>query len=237
MAKRTRIGKTLTVLVVLVAAVLVGACGGSTPQARNITLTFIRNAQSQANADGIIDTTEPGPSLTADGKAQAQQLARQVGRSDFDAIYTSPMAADQQTAAPLASELGKPAEIVKGLQSISAGWYNGKPESMASSTYLLAPVRWIDGDIDTSIPGSVSGTDFNSQFTGAIRKIYDSKHEKPVVFAQGTAIMVWTLMNVKNPKTTLLNSHPLPNVGRVVITGNPVTGWKLVDWDGVRSFT
>lgn len=237
MAKRTLIGKSPRVLALLVAALLVGACGGGSPQARTVTLTLIRNAQSQANADGVIDTGEPGPSLTSEGQGQAQQLAHQAGRNDFDGVYTSTMAADQQTAAPMASQLGKQAEIVKGLNAINAGWYNGKPESMASSTYLLAPIRWIDGDVQTSIPGSISGQAFNSQFTGAVRKIYDSGHNKPVVFAQGTAIMVWTLMNVKNPKNSLLNSHPLPNLGRVVISGNPVTGWKLVDWDGVRSFT
>lgn len=49
--------------------------------------------------------------------------------------------------------------------------------------------------------------------------------------------MVWTLMNVKNPKTGLLASHPLPNIGRVVITGDPVNGWTLVNWDGVRNLT
>jgi len=44
-------------------------------------------------------------------------------------------------------------------------------------------------------------------------------------------------MNVKNPKDSLAASHPLPNLGRVVITGNPVTGWTLVDWDGIRDFS
>ncbi|EFD19246.1 phosphoglycerate mutase [Mycobacterium tuberculosis CPHL_A] len=23
----------------------------------------------------------------------------------------------------------------------------------------------------------------------------------------------------------------------MVITGNPVTGWRLVEWDGIRNFT
>ncbi|OBK27234.1 hypothetical protein A5634_23410 [Mycobacterium asiaticum] len=220
----------------LVAALLVGACSSS-PQARSITLTFIRNAQSQANADGVIDTTVPGPSLTTEGKNQAQQLAHQVGHTEFDGLYSSPMAADQQTAGPLATEVGRQVEVIQGLQSLSAGWYNGKPESMSSSTYLLAPVRWLEGDVDTSIPGSVSGSDFNSQFSAAIRKIYDAGKNKPAVFSQGTAIMVWTLMNVKNPKLSLMNSHPLPNLGRVVITGSPTTGWTLVDWDGVRNFS
>ena len=233
MAKRTMMWKTAAVLA---AAVIVGACGGS-PQVRSITLTFIRNAQSQANADGVIDTTVPGPSLTADGKGQAQQLAHQVAHNEFDSIYASSMAEAQQTAGPLASEVGRQVEIIPGLQSINAGWYNGKPETMANSTYLLAPANWIGGDVTDSIPGSLSGNDFNNQFTAAVRKIYDSGHSKPVVFSQGTAIMVWTLMNAKNGKNTLLTSHPLPNIGRVVITGNPMTGWTLTDWDGVRSFS
>jgi broad specificity phosphatase PhoE len=233
MANRTMIWKAAAVLA---ATVVVGACGGS-PQARSITLTFIGNAQSQANADGVIDTDLPGPSLTPDGKGQAQQLVNQIPHKDIDSIYASAMAEAQQTAGPLASELGKQVEVLNGLQSINAGLYNGKPETMASSTYMVAPVDWIHGDTQDSIPGSISGKQFNDQFTASVRKIYDSGHTKPVVFSQGTAIMVWTLMNAKNVKDTLLTSHPLPNVGRVVITGNPMTGWTLVDWDGVRNFT
>ncbi|AGZ52403.1 histidine phosphatase family protein [Mycobacterium kansasii] len=241
MAKRTMIWKmtwkTSNVLAVLASVMIVGACGGGGTQARNITVTFIRNAQSQANADGVINTEVPGTGLTADGKGQAQQLAHQVAHNEFDSIYSSPMAEAQQTAAPLAGELGKQVEIITDLQSINAGWYNGEPESRANSTYLLAPMGWINGDATHSIPGSITGDQFNSQFSSAVRKIYDSGHNKPVVFSQGTAIMVWTLMNVKNPKLNLLNNHPLPNIGRVVVTGNPIDGWKLVDWDGIRNFT
>jgi broad specificity phosphatase PhoE len=221
---------------VLAATVIVGACGGSA-QARSITLTFIRNAQSQANADGVIDTEIPGPGLTAQGKGEAQQVVHQAGHNQFDGIYASAMAEAQQTAAPLASELGKQVEVLNGLQSINAGWYNGKPETMASSTYMLAPADWINGDIQDSIPGSVSGKQFNDQFTAAIQRIYNSGHHNSVVFSQGTAIMVWTLINTKNGKNSLLTSHPLPNIGHVVITGDPADGWTLVDWDGIRNFT
>jgi broad specificity phosphatase PhoE len=220
---------------VLAAAVIVGACGGGTAQARSITLTFIRNAQSQADADGVIDTSIPGPGLSPDGKGQAQQVAH--GRHDFDAIYASNAVDAQQTAAPLASELGKQVEVLEDLQPINAGWYNGKPQTMADSTYLLAPVDWLNGDRQNSVPGSISGKEFQSRFAAAVRKIYDDGHGMPVVFTQGTAIMVWTLMNTKNGKNSLLTSHPLPNIGHVVITGNPITGWTLVDWDGIRDFS
>jgi broad specificity phosphatase PhoE len=107
---------------------------------------------------------------------------------------------------------------------------------MANATYILAPVDWIKGDVQDSIPGSISGKEFNDQFTAAINKIYNSGHNKPVVFSQGTAIMVWTLMNTKNGRDSLLTSHPLPNVGRVVVTGNPESGWTLTDWNGLRNF-
>jgi len=248
MRNRTLVWKLAAVLA---ATLVVGACGGE-PQARSITLTFVRNAQSQADADGIIETGVPGPGLSADGKTQAQALVHQIVHTDIDSIYSSDLAEAQQTAAPLASELSKQVEVLPGLGSIPAGWYNGKPESMAYSTYMVAPVHWIQGDVNDSIPGSTNGRDFNEHFTAAIKKIYESGHNKPVVFSQGTAIMVWTMMNVKNPKTSLVvpdppkdpdqvapqrpGSHPLPNVGRVVITGNPTNGWTLVDWDGIKDF-
>jgi broad specificity phosphatase PhoE len=237
MATRSMIGKAFWKTgAVLAAALVVGACGGPA-QARAITVTFIRNAQTQADADGVINTEPPGPGLTAEGKGQAQQVAHQSGRNDFDAVYASAMAEAQQTAGPLASELGKQVEILSGVQSLNAGWYNGKPETMAGSTYMLAPADWINGDVADSIPGSISGKQFNNDFTAAVNKVYNSGHSKPVVFSQGAAIMAWTLMNARNGKSSLLTSHPLPNTGRVVITGNPTDGWNLVEWDGIRNFS
>jgi hypothetical protein len=34
----------------------------------------------------------------------------------------------------------------------------------------------------------------------------------------------------------LATSHPLPNTGRVVISGSPTSGWTLEDWDGIHNF-
>jgi broad specificity phosphatase PhoE len=232
MRKRSMIWKAA---VVLAATIILGACGGS-PQARSITLTFIRHAQSEANASGVLDTSEPGPGLSPEGKAQAEQVAHQLARNNYDAVYASTMARAQQTAAPLATELGKRVEVLPGLQEINAGWFEGKPVSTAPTTYLLAPADWLNGDVQNSIPGSISGKAFNDRFTAAVQKIYDSGHSNPVVFAHLYSIEYWVLMNVKNAKDSLLTSHPLPNTGRVVITGNPSTGWTLVEWDGIRNF-
>ena len=233
MRNRTVIWKALATLVV---AITVGACSGS-PQVRSITLTFIRHAESQSNAANIINTDIPGPSLTEEGQGQAEQLAHQLSRNNFDGIYVSDMARTQQTAEPLAHALGKQVEVLSGLREIDAGWYNNTTTKRADLTYLLAPADWLNGDVQDAVPGSISGSEFNDQFTAAVQKIYDTRNTKPVAFSHAEAIVYWTLMNVKNPKDSLATSHPLPNLGRVVVTGNPSTGWTLVDWDGIRDFS
>jgi broad specificity phosphatase PhoE len=235
----------------LAAVITVGACSGS-PQVRSITLTFIRHAESQSNAQHVINTDIPGPSLTEEGQGQAEQLAHQLSRNNFDGIYASDMVRTQQTAAPLAHALGKSVEILPGLREIDAGRYNNSPAKRADSkclpdpgssrpwspcTYLLAPADWLRGDRKDAVPGSISGDEFNDQFTAAVQKIYDSGNSKPVAFGHAESIMYWTLMNVKNPNDNLATSHPLQNLGRVVISGSPTTGWTLVDWDGIRDFS
>ena len=236
MRNRTAIHKAAAALVALVVAITVGACSGS-PQVRSITLTFIRHAESQSNATHMINTDVPGPSLSEEGQAQAEQLAHQLSRNKFDGIYASNMVRTQQTAEPLAHALGKRIDVLPGLREIDAGWYNNTTTKRADLTYLLAPADWLNGDVKDAIPGSTSGAQFNDRFTAAVQKIYDSGNTKPVAFSHQEAIMYWTLMNVKNPKNSLATSHPLPNLGRVVITGSPAMGWTLVDWDGIRDFS
>jgi broad specificity phosphatase PhoE len=236
MPNRNAISKAAGALVALVVTITIGACSGS-PHVRTITLTFIRHAESQANADQVLNTDIPGPSLTEEGQAQTEQLAHQLSRNNFDGVYASDMVRAQQTAAPLAQALGKPVEILPGLREIDAGWYNNTSIKRADLTYLLAPADWLNGDRKDAIPGSISGDEFNDQFTAAVQKIYDSGNTKPVAFSHAEAIMYWTLMNVKNPKDSLVTSHRLPNLGRVVVTGSPAMGWTLVDWDGIRDFS
>jgi broad specificity phosphatase PhoE len=220
----------------LAAVITVGACSG-TPHVRSITLTFIRHAESESNAAHVINTDIPGPSLTEDGQGQAEQLAHQLARNNFDGVYASDMVRTQQTAAPLAHALGKPVNILPGLREIDAGRYNDTPTKKADSTYLLAPALWLKGDLEDAVPGSISGEEFNDHFTAAVQKIYDSGNSRPVAFSHAESIMYWTLINVKNPKDSLATSHHLPNLGRVVIPGSPALGWTLVDWDGIRDFS
>jgi broad specificity phosphatase PhoE len=218
--------------------VMLAACGTSSPpEARDITLTFIRHAESEANAAEIASTTVPGPPLTPVGQEQAAALADRLSGEGFDGIYASQMVRTQQSAAPLSKALGEQVTVLPGLNEIPAGWFEGIPVADTSGTFLLGPQAWLRGDRRFGIPGSEDGDEFNGAFTNAVQKIYESGDDKPIAFSSGLAVMMWTLMNARNGKQNLLTDHPLPNTGRVVLTGNPTMGWTLVSWDGITNFS
>ena len=220
----------------LVVVITVGACSGS-PQVRSITLTFIRHAESQSNAAQIINTDIPGPSLSEEGQAKPNSWPTNSPATTSTASTSPTWSVPSR---PLSHWPTRSASRSKSCpvcgKSTRAGTTTPRPRR-ADLTYLLAPADWLNGDLKDAIPGSISGNEFNDQFTAAVQKIYDSRNTKPVAFSHAEAIMYWTLMNVKNPKDSLATSHPLPNLGRVVVTGSPATGWTLVDWDGIRDFS
>lgn len=194
-----------------------------------IVLTLIRHGESTANAAGVIDTSVPGPDITPLGEAQAIGVANQFSPNRYDGIYASPMIRTQETAAPLSQALGEPVTVLAGLREIEAGANEGLPQATAPN--YPAPGVWRHGDRAARIPGSISGDEFESRFNAAVTTIYDSGQTNPVVFSHGEAIMFWALMTAKNADLSLAN-NPLPNTAHVVVTGNPVDGWTLVDWNG-----
>jgi broad specificity phosphatase PhoE len=215
-----------------VAAVLAALFVPATAHAdRTITLTFIRHAESTANAAGSIDTTIPGPPLSDKGFQQADAAAHLLKADGYDAIYASEMVRSQQTAAPLATALDKQTAVLAGLDEISAGVFEGQPMTNIDQL-LAAPMAWLNGDRSARIPGSVDGNEFDAAFDSAVATIYKSGHATPVAFSHLLTIMLGVLMNVINPDNSLFNNPGLPNLSRVVITGSPQKGWRLTSWSG-----
>ena len=198
---------------------------------RTITLTLVRHAQSAANASGLIDTSTPGPELSPRGWCQATLVAPQLVPNHYDGVYASSMIRTQETATPTAQALDEPITVLPGLREIEAGQFEGAPEATIAQTYFAAPTRWLQGDRSARIPGSVDGNEFDARFDEAVQRIYDSGQQNPVAFSHSAAIMFWVLMNVRNPDPSLVKTKSLPNVGHVVLTGNPSDGWTLTEWD------
>ena len=133
------------------------------------------------------------------------------------------MVRTQQTAAPLAHALGKQVEVLPGLQEINAGWYNGKPKSMAKSTYLLAPADWLNGDRQRRHPR----LDQRQRVQRPVhRRGAEDLRQRPQqpggVLARRVDHVLDAAERDRTPRTAWSDSHPLPNMGRVVINGSPI---------------
>jgi len=201
--------------------------------AHAVTMTWVRHAQSTANAAGIVDTSVPGPGLTALGDTQAQVIAETLATGGHDAIYVSNMLRTQLTAAPLATELGMTPGVLPGVREINAGVFEGQGGLLAGVGYALPPAAWVLGARFVPILGGENGNGFEARVNDAVATISASGAIKPVVFAHGATIMAWTLMTVDNPNLLLALTHPLGNTAVVVVTGTPDDGWTLQSWDGV----
>jgi len=209
-------------------------------------VTFVRHAESQANANHIIDTTVPGPGLTQTGQQQAQALVDKLGDNNYDAIYASTMLRTQQTATPMSQYLGLPIQVVDGISEIPAGALEGKSQDQYGTAYILAPLKWAGllpnmpgPDLTATQPGTdFDGNDFNAGVNNALKSMYDKGDRNAIVFSHGGTIMFWTIMNAKNlsmaQKGMLLSQYTLGNTDYVVVEGNPEDGWTLVDWNGQK---
>ncbi|WP_155926562.1 histidine phosphatase family protein [Mycolicibacterium sp. CBMA 234] len=234
-----RLKRALQGLVVIVTATFMFAGSAFAAwAATNITITFVRHGESEGNVSCCIDSSIPGPNLTANGQAQAQARAQQLATDGvaYDGIYYSDMVRTQQTAAPFEALTGLPETELPGLHEVQAGIYEGMQQNSGFPRllYALPALFWAMGNYAVPIPGSpdLTGANFESRFNGAVQTIYNSGNQNPVVFSHGLAIMAWTLMNVDNPDLTLMFGHPLNNTSVVTVNGNPTDGWTLVNWDG-----
>lgn len=220
----------------LIAAVAMLVAGGATavaaPATGEMFVTFVRHGESAGNTSGLIDTSTPGPSLTAKGQAQAAAVASLLTDRKFDGVYASRMVRTQQTAKPTSVLRGLPVVVEPGVHEIEAGIYEGTPEANALQGYLAAPLKWIRGDLSARIPGADNGYEFKKRVDDSLKDIQKRGSKRPVIFSHGGTIMFWTFMSVKNADPSLLQKDPLQNSGRVVIKGSPSKGWKVIEWNG-----
>jgi hypothetical protein len=219
----------------------------------SIVLDFVRHGESVDNAAGIIDTNPPGTPLDATGEGQATAIATALQNeyTNFGGIFTSDELRAEQTAVPMAQELGvyplAPEHVLAGLDEIPAGSFEGdSTTSLEGILYLLGPLSWVFGDVlmpDIGDP-SVNGVTFDDSFGGAVQTIYGDTvggagtSVNDVAFSSEGGIAVWTMMNVNNPDFSVLLQEIektggfLPNAGQVVVEGSP-GDWTLVSYDGV----
>lgn len=214
--------------------------------AGEMTVDLVRHGESELNAAHLLGTWPPGLGLTATGQQEAQDVGDALfaahGPDYYDGIYAALLLRTQETAGPLADLLGMTPQLLAGLNELAApAIAENLPElSPAGLLYILPAVLWSLGLYLVPSLGTVdvNGVVFNERVNDALATMYaegdangDSEIHNVAFTSMGT-ILLWSLMNTKNPDLGIMLSHLVPNAAVIEVEGNPDDGWTLVSWDG-----
>lgn len=233
--------------------------------AQDIVLDLVRHAEDLAPANSRIPFSPefPGAGISDLGKQQAIDTANQIfgqvgGPGHVAGLFSGPDTDAQDTAVPFAALQGLDPQILNGLVEVDGGIFANQPVlSLGGIYYDVAVVLWMLGLVNAfQIPGAdeYSGVVVNDNYTEAVNGMYTAAVANPVVGDDGNitavgytseaSMMIWTMLNVKNPDPMALVNELIaslqnggspglvPNAGLIQLAGNPEDGWTLVSWAG-----
>lgn len=233
--------------------------------AQDIVFDLVRHAEDLAPANSRIPFSPefPGAGISDLGKQQAIDTANQIfgqvgGPGHVAGLFSGPDTDAQDTAVPFAALQGLDPQVLNGLVEVDGGIFANQPVlSLGGIYYDVAVVLWMLGLVNAfQIPGAdeYNGVVVNDNYTEAVNAMYTAAVANPVVGDDGNitavgytseaSMMIWTMLNVKNPDPMALVNELIaslqnggspglvPNAGLIQLAGNPEDGWTLVSWAG-----
>jgi broad specificity phosphatase PhoE len=197
-------------------------------------LLLLRHGQTHGNTAGALDTAIPGLDLTQLGRQQAEAAARALAEHGVDQVFVSPLTRTHQTAAPLAALLGLRPRQLDGLREISAGDFEMADDHDSIAGYIGTVADWIEGRLDTRMPGGESGHEFLERYDDAVAEVHrgllEADHECALVVSHGAALRTWVSARVPGVESHARATDPLHNTACIELAGDPVAGWTIEAW-------
>lgn len=164
-------------------------------------------------------------------------MARSLANEQIDALYASTLVRTQITARPLSRLHGLEVEVLDGLHEIEAGSLEKLTDEEAHKRYMTTVFSWAAGDLDRRMPAGPDGHAFFERYdaditTIAERAAGDGDSAVVAVVSHGAAIRTWAGLRAAGADHEFAARHVLANTGIVAVEGDPVSGWKLIHWDG-----
>lgn len=195
-------------------------------------LILVRHGQTPANVDGILESTVPGPGLTALGHDQAEALVEALADEKIDGIFVSSMIRTHLTAAPLVAARGLEPAVRDGLREIAAGDVEGKTDEASVHQYVHTLLEWCAGELDVRMPGAETGHEVIDRFDQVVDEAEALGVDSVVLVSHGAMIRAWCAARTGNVDLDFVSNHYVVNTGIVVIEGSSERGWEVESWLG-----
>lgn len=116
------------------------------------TLYLVRHGQTESSQRKAY-SGRSDIALTADGREQAREVARQLSGAGIDAVFTSPLSRARDTAQAIAGATGAPLTVDERLTEIDYGGFEGLDRAAASARFGAAFDRWREDPFGSPVPG------------------------------------------------------------------------------------
>lgn len=143
------------------------------------TLLLIRHGENELSRRGILAGRMSGVHLNVSGLAQAEELARSLGKLPIRAVYSSPLERALETARPLAKVLRLPVLRDSGLIESDVGKWQGRSvRRLALSGYWRLVQR---SPSRAGHPGGESFIQTQTRIVGALEAICKRHRSRDLV--------------------------------------------------------
>jgi broad specificity phosphatase PhoE len=109
--------------------------------------------------------------LGAQGRVQAEEVARRLAEEHPAAVYSSAMRRARETAEAIAAACGREVRIVAALHERRMGPLSGTIRAETWPLYVRAKERWMAGDLDYTHEGGESYAQIRSRVVPALRAL------------------------------------------------------------------
>lgn len=186
-----------------------------------------RHGEAEYESDLLSDA---GGSLSARGREQAAALAAALAGERLAHVYVSSMSRAVQTGEIVAARLGVAVTVRHGLREFSVGSFAGQPAEPDPFGPLFED--WLEGRLETPIPGGESGAQVVERMGGVLDEIADRhRGEAVLVVSHGGAICTAIPNLASNLARRFPQSRPLANCDVVQLAAD-TDGWLARSWAG-----
>ncbi|MFI5955879.1 histidine phosphatase family protein [Cryptosporangium sp. NPDC051539] len=198
-------------------------------------LIVVRHGQSEANVDGSLHCTVPGPQLTDRGRQQAEELAEALATEDVRAVWCSTMTRAAQTAAPVASAKGLSVREHDGFKEAYLGELHDRRDAEAHEAFDDLYASWVvRGELGNRCAGGgESGTEVLDRWLAALDDVVLGLDEGTAVVVTHGACARLSVTRLAQVDPTWALSHHLPNTGRIVLDEDG-DRWVCRSWAGLQ---
>jgi broad specificity phosphatase PhoE len=195
-------------------------------------LILIRHGQTPANVDGVLESTVPGPGLTALGHEQAEELVDALADEKIDAVFVSSMVRTHLTAAPLVAARDLEPVVRDGIREIAAGDVEGNTDEASVHQYVHTLLEWCGGNLDVRMPGAESGHEVIARFDDVVAEAESLGVDTVALVSHGAVIRAWCAIRTTNVDLDFVSTHYVVNTGVVAVEGSGESGWEVTSWLG-----